>query len=93
MESTGNSEHSDVTRRADSTELYFGDVRFSGQSIGEVRFSNRLEGNLGIRTASVDVVPSAEFRWDYRAETKLYGRGSLRWTPKFGQVAKRESRS
>ena len=71
MESTGNSEHSDVTRRADSTELYFGDVRFSGQSIGEVRFSNRLEGNLGIRTASVDVVPSAECRWDYRAETKL----------------------
>ena len=77
MESTGNSEHSDVTRRADSTELYFGDVRFSGQSIGEVRFSNRLEGNLGIRTASVDVVPSAECRWDYRAETKLYGKGSL----------------
>ena len=30
MESTGNSEHSDVTRQADSTELYFGDVRFSG---------------------------------------------------------------
>ena len=85
MESKNDTEHSDVTKPADSTELYFGDTRFSEQSIEEVRFSNRREGNLGIRDASLGVVPSEELRWDYRAEAKLYGKGSLRWTRLSGQ--------
>ena len=78
MERPDSSESREATRQRDSsTRLYFGDVHFSEQSIEEVRFSNRRVRNLGIRDASVDVVPSEKLRWDYRAETKLYGRGSL----------------
>ena len=77
MESTANTGSAEITRRTNATHLYFGDVRFSEQSIKEVIFTNRREGNLGIRSASVNVVPSEELRWNYHAETKLYGKGDL----------------
>ena len=77
MDSTDNAGSAEITRQANATQLYFGDTLISEQSIKEVTFNNRREGNLGVRSASVNVVPQEELRWNYRAETKLYGKGSL----------------
>ena len=55
----------------------FGQAQFPKQSIRGVRFTNRLEGNIGTRSASVNVAPPTALRWNFRAESKLYGRGNL----------------
>ena len=77
MDNTHSTEPNETTNGADATELYFGQAQFPKQSIRGVRFTNRLEGNIGIRSASVNVAPPTALRWNYRAESKLYGRGNL----------------
>ena len=62
MGSSANPEPAEITQNTNAAELYFGDVRFSERSVKKVLFAKRRKGNLGIRSASVHVVPSAALR-------------------------------
>ena len=66
-----------TTGEAEGSKLTFGDACFPEQSISLIEFTNRRQGNLGVRSASVHVVPPKELRWDYSAQATLHGNGQL----------------
>ena len=71
----------DKTPEAESTsegavnpsKLCFGVDCFSGEAIQEQTFTERLEGNHVVKSASAVVVPPSEVRWDYHTEAELRG--------------------
>ena len=67
----------ETTGKTEESKLTFGDACFPEQSISSIEFTNRREGNLGVRSASVHVIPPPELRWDYSAQTTLHGNGQL----------------
>ena len=62
-----------LEKAVDSSELCFGTDCFSGGSVKELSFEERLEGNRIVKSSSAAVVPSAEVRWDYHTEAVLRG--------------------
>ncbi len=63
---------------ANPSKLCFGADCFSGEAIQEQTFTERLEGNHVVKSASAVVVPPSEVRWDYHTEASLEGPKGLR---------------
>ncbi len=72
-----NDPHKSVRRDISQPSFCFGEDCLPHQDVTRVEIVEQQEGRHLFTTASVKATPSDKVRWDFHAETVLYGKGEL----------------